>query len=97
LFDRKISWLRALEDSLNVGGSPTVQVAVIWTVRDHCAVPCPWWEGVYRRQAMFDRRIDDPTSMSEHERAGLNDQRHRPIRLHGGHHIVGFRDVANAA
>src|SRR6266700_7463702 len=33
-----------------VGGGPTIQVAVI-CIRDHCAVPCPWWEGVYRRPA----------------------------------------------
>jgi hypothetical protein len=95
LLDRKVSWLRTLEDSLDVGGDPTIQVAVIWAIREHCAVPCPRWEGVYRRQAMIHRRIDDATSVPEHKRAGLNDERHRPIRLHGSHDIVRFRDVAN--
>ena len=48
LLDWKAGWLRTLEDSLNVGGSPTIQVDLIWAIRDQRALPCRWWEGVYR-------------------------------------------------
>jgi hypothetical protein len=44
---------------------------------------------------MIQRRLDDATSVPEHERAGLNDERHRPIRFHRSHDIVRFGDVAN--
>ena len=95
LLDGKVSWLRTLEDSLNVGGSPTIQVDVIWAIRDQCAIPCRWWESVYRRQAMSHRGIDELTSVPERERTGLNDDRCCPTRLHCSYDIVRFGDVAN--
>jgi hypothetical protein len=41
LLDRKVGRFLALEDSLSVGSSPTIQVNVIRAIRDQCAVP--WW------------------------------------------------------
>ena len=95
LLDRKVGWLRALKDSLNVGSSPTIQVDVIRAIRDQRAVPGRWRKSLYRRQAMVHGGIDDPLSVPVRERAGLNDERHRPTRLHRGHDIVRLGDVAN--
>src|SRR5260370_25571870 len=95
LLDRKVGWLRTLEDSLNVGGRPTIQIDVIWAIRDQCAILGRWWKGVYRREAMIHGRIDEPGSVPVREWAGLNDERHRPTRLYRSHDIVRFGDVAN--
>src|SRR4051794_1961687 len=60
LLDRKVGWLRTLEDTLNVGGSPTIQVDVVRAIRNQCPILRRWWERIYRRQAVTHRSIDDP-------------------------------------
>jgi hypothetical protein len=92
LLDRKVGWLRTLKDSFNVGSSPTIQVDVIWAIRDQCAIPGRWRKSIYRRQAMIHRGTDEPISVPVCERAGLNDDRPRLISLHRR-----FGDVANTS
>src|SRR5437667_11388517 len=52
LQDGQIGGFRPLENLVDVRGRSTVQVDVIWTIRDQCAVPRCGWEGEYCRQAV---------------------------------------------
>src|SRR6266568_5224593 len=55
LLDRKVRWLHTLENSLNIGGSPTIGVEVIRAVRNQCTVPSRRGEPENRRQAVIHR------------------------------------------
>src|SRR3974377_698323 len=53
LLDREVCWLRTFENSFNVGGSSTIQVVVIGTIRDKRAILCRWWKGEARCKTLL--------------------------------------------
>src|SRR5262245_28789795 len=97
LLDRKVGRLCTLEDSLSIRSSPTIQINVIRAIRNQCAVSCRRWEGEDRSQTVIHRGSNQPTSMPEHERARLYDDRHRPICLHCSQDVIRLGDVTNPA
>src|SRR6478736_1345860 len=97
LLDRKFSWSRTLEDSIDIRGSTAVQIGIIRAIRDQCTLFCCYRPSEYRPKAMVHRGINEPDSVQVRERRGLNDERQRVALLHLSENVIHFADVAKCS
>jgi hypothetical protein len=68
----KFSRVFAFEDARNIGACATVDVGVVGTITNQCALRGSWGPCAYHAKTTIRQRLNDLFSMPVCERAGLN-------------------------
>src|SRR6266850_3068837 len=73
LLDRKVTWLRALQDLVHVSGGPPPQIREVCTVRHEAPSLDVYPSRIYRGQPAPGHRVDESSTV-RHEELGIGVQ-----------------------
>src|SRR5262249_40522349 len=75
LLNGQIGGLGTLEDFVHISGGTPIQVWKMHSVGHESASYGKLTESIHRRQPVFDRKLNDPLSVTKRQRVNYDDQR----------------------